>query len=272
MLAPKSEAEFRLRPEGGYLFGEGWLYFCFEGNVFGFVLWGTPSREGIGGLVRLLELELDRTPHVAFVDVRGLVSIEGPAFAALEAYVVSRFDALSRVVIKVSLAHGQGLVAATTAGFLQAVPSPFPAEYFLDPVVALTSLGFSAASEAVRALERAEAHATGVPSVVRELRAHLETGVADATLERAARALSISTRTLQRQLAQAGVTFLEELQHARIRVAKRMLTESSDPITTVAFAVGCASTQNFSALFRKVAGETPTAFRRRCGPPSASRE
>ena len=75
MLDAKTDPAFRQDPEGGFVFGDGWLYFCLDARVYGFVLWGSPTVEGIGRLVELLELELERPLHAALVDVQGLTSI-----------------------------------------------------------------------------------------------------------------------------------------------------------------------------------------------------
>jgi AraC-like DNA-binding protein len=75
--------------------------------------------------------------------------------------------------------------------------------------------------------------------------------------------LGISERTLQRKLGEAGTGYLNELAEARVRAARRLLLESDAPLTAIAYDVGCASLQHFSALFRKRTGESPSAFRRK---------
>ena len=263
MLVAKTDAEFRRAPGGGFVFGEGWLYFCLEGGVYGFTLWGSPTAAAVDALVRVLELELEREPHPAFVDVRALDSITAPPFAALLAYVERHFDALSRVVTRVSIARGDGLTGAAVTGFLDIAASPFPATYGSTPAAALAALGVSHAEEAALALENAQRHAAAVPAVVRDLGVHLEGHLTDATIERAAKALSMSTRTLQRRLAEGGTSFVHELQSARVKVAQRLLLQTDGSLTSIAIEVGCASPQHFSALFRKRMGITPSAFRSR---------
>jgi AraC-like DNA-binding protein len=263
MLVAKTDLEFRRVPEGGFVFGEGWLYFCLDEHVYGFVLWGAPTTAGIRALVRVLELELARPPHAAFVDVRALASISTPAFSELLAYVARHSEELRRVVTHVSIVRGDGLLGATVTGFLDIASSPFPAKYFATPAIALDELGVARAEEISVALDAARDHASGIPAVLRDLAAYVECHLTDATIERSARALAMSTRTLQRRLAEAGTSFVNELQNARVNVARRLLEETTDSLTSIAANIGCASPQHFSSLFRKRVGITPTAFRGR---------
>jgi len=43
--------------------------------------------------------------------------------------------------------------------------------------------------------------------------------------------------------------------------AKRMLRETDLSITTVASAVGCGTPSQFTAMFRRTTGRTPTEYR-----------
>ena len=46
-------------------------------------------------------------------------------------------------------------------------------------------------------------------------------------------------------------------------IAMGMLVDGNAPLTAIAFDVGCASLQHFSALFRRRTQESPSAFRAR---------
>ncbi len=60
-----------------------------------------------------------------------------------------------------------------------------------------------------------------------------------------------------------GNTPLEWLTHERMARAKALLADPRLRITEVALAVGYATPSAFTAVFRKVVGQTPTEFRRR---------
>jgi transcriptional regulator GlxA family with amidase domain len=102
----------------------------------------------------------------------------------------------------------------------------------------------------------------GASAEVRDLAAVLE-AQPTATLASAASSLAVSKRTLQRVLAEHGSSFRGELDAARVRVAQRLLRESSERIARVAIEVGCSSPQQLSGLFRRVVGESPREWRAR---------
>ena len=254
---------FRSRPAGGFLSGSSWIYFCLDERLFGFVLWGTPSTEDMSALVRLLEIELDRPPHAALVDVRGLAVALAPSFEQLADYFRRHADDLARVVTRSAIVKPDGLAGAVAAGFLETVPPTFSATLWSALVPALASLDVERPEEVAAVIERAQAEAAGTPDVLRELHAWLDHHLGDGTLEAAARALAMAPRTLQRRLGEAATSFAEEIQLARVRHAKRMLLETDQAITAIAIDVGCASPQHLSTLFKKHVGETPTAWRAR---------
>ena len=263
VLTAMGAETFRARPAGGFLAGASWIYFCVDPRLFGFVLWGTPSAEDMGDLVRVLEVELDRPPHAAVVDVRRLAVALAPSFEQLADYFRRHADELARVVTRSAIVKPAGLAGAVAAGFMETVPPTFSATLWNDLAPALASLDVDRPEDVAAAIERAQAEASGMPDVLRELHAWLDGHLADGTLEAAARALAMAPRTLQRRLGEASTSFAEEIQRARVRHAKRLLLETDQAITAIAIDVGCASPQHLSTLFKKHVGETPTAWRAR---------
>lgn len=261
MLVAMDAVAFRRKPGGGFLSGASWLYFCVDEHLFGFVLWGIPSDEDMGALVRLLEIELDRPPHAALVDVRALSTALAPSFDQLAGYFRKNARELARVVTRSAIVKSDGLAGAVAAGFLGTVPPTFSATLWDDLAAALVSLEVAAPDDVAAAIVRAHAEAAGTPEIIRRLRAWLEGHPRDGTLEGAARGLAVASRTLQRRLGEVATTFAEELQHARVRAAMKLLLETNDPITTIAIDVGCASPQHLSTLFKRHVGEPPTSWR-----------
>ncbi len=68
-------------------------------------------------------------------------------------------------------------------------------------------------------------------------------------------------RTLQRRLSGEDTTFVAEARKARVRRAKRLLATTDDKVSEIAHAVGSASVQHFTELFREETGTTPAAWR-----------
>ncbi len=60
-----------------------------------------------------------------------------------------------------------------------------------------------------------------------------------------------------------GVTPAEYLSHRRIERAQDLLRSTNLTVTEVCFAIGFGSLGSFSARFRELVGESPSAFQRR---------
>jgi AraC-like DNA-binding protein len=266
VLARTTNDAFRTKPEGAFVAGASWLYFCADASLYGFVLWEVPSENDMAALVRLMEDELVlRPPHAAYVDVRRLRVALSPSFGELAKFFAARADDLARAVTRGAIVRGDGITAAIAAGFMATVPSTFSATTWTEPARALEDLGVAKdrAPALADALDRAYEEAAGTPHVLAALQDWLEDHLADPSLDDAARALAMASRTLQRRLSDADTSFLDEVGKARVRVAQRMMLASDVPVSNVAMDVGCASPQHFASLFKKFVGETPTAWRKR---------
>lgn len=262
ILEKREPSAFRARPEGGFLAGEAWIYFCVDAGLYGFALWGAPAPEDMGALVALLTVELDRPPHMALVDVRELEAALAPSFEALAGYFFANFEKLAEVVTRSAIVKGKGMTGAIAAGFMEQVPPTFGASLASDLTEALVTLGRTT-HDAVRvaaAIEAATNEARSTPGFVRTLQSWLD-GHLEGTIDDAAHALAMATRTLQRRLTEASTSFAEEGRLARVRAAKRMLADTDAPVTTIALDVGCSSPQHLSTLFKQYVGMTPTEWR-----------
>ena len=75
--------------------------------------------------------------------------------------------------------------------------------------------------------------------------------------------LTLSYRQLSRYFVQcAGMTPKEYQMRARIIEAQRLLTETSLPVTTIAYELNYPSSQHFATQFRKLTGDSPGDYRR----------
>lgn len=258
-------------PVGRYVPGACWVHFCASPTLWGFIAWGRPSRQDAVELGRCLVLELDppAVPHASIVDVSRLTGTDTEAFAALDLYLRSFEAKLRRQVLRLALVRPSGLHGAVVAGAFDVLPKPYPVEVFDSTAAALAWLDQDAPSGDPRPSSwlatLSELHATvsSLPPVVAALQALLDERVRSTSIQDAAARLGMSERTLQRRLADADTTFQNELRAARVRVAQRLMLESDEPLTAIAYDVGCASPQHFSALFRQVTGQSPRAWRKK---------
>lgn len=90
-----------------------------------------------------------------------------------------------------------------------------------------------------------------------------EGALADGGVERLASEMGISSRHLRRVIEnEYGVAPIELAQTQRLLMAKRLLTDTSLPLTTVALASGFASLRRFNALFLERYRMNPSQLRK----------
>jgi len=87
------------------------------------------------------------------------------------------------------------------------------------------------------------------------------------TLTEIARSVHASTFHFCKTFKHAtGMTFTQYLSMVRIAKAKKLLANPQARITEVAYEAGFASLTNFNRMFRRIAGQSPTEFRRQLAP------
>ncbi|WP_024541509.1 helix-turn-helix domain-containing protein [Bifidobacterium choerinum] len=74
--------------------------------------------------------------------------------------------------------------------------------------------------------------------------------------------LHTSPRTLQRQLADEGMTFRKQLNHVRLLLSEQYLSSSSMTLDSIAFMLGYAEVNSFIRAFTMWTGKSPTEFRK----------
>ena len=82
-----------------------------------------------------------------------------------------------------------------------------------------------------------------------------------ATIERVASTLGISTRSLQRQLSQQNMSFSKVLQTIRYQRAEYLLAETDLSLTEIATRLGYREQSSFSSAFRSWTGHSPREAR-----------
>ncbi|MDU0342540.1 helix-turn-helix transcriptional regulator [Bosea rubneri] len=95
--------------------------------------------------------------------------------------------------------------------------------------------------------------------VMAQIRAQVLAG--SVSIDRAARPMGTSVRTLQRELDRLGTDFRSLTNAARIQRAIELLRHTNSSITRVSAEMGYSSPANFARAFQKVTGRTPREFR-----------
>ncbi len=76
-----------------------------------------------------------------------------------------------------------------------------------------------------------------------------------------ARHLAMSGRTLQRRLAEQGLSYQNLVDEARRRLAQRLLRDTDYSLVEIAFMTGFAEQSSFTRAFKRWAGQTPRSYR-----------
>jgi AraC-like DNA-binding protein len=91
------------------------------------------------------------------------------------------------------------------------------------------------------------------------LRSYLKDGYPPIGL--AAELARTSVRSLQRELAQSGVSYSDLVQHVRFEQATRLLTQDRTKVIDVALSLGYEDASHFSRAFKRITGVSPRQFR-----------
>jgi AraC-like DNA-binding protein len=103
-------------------------------------------------------------------------------------------------------------------------------------------------------------------SFVRSLHRLIESHAGHArlpSLQTASEMTGLSVRTLKRRLFDSGVTYRELLDRIRFHQACAMLMDSRMSVKEIALELRYANPSNFIRAFHRIAGTTPTEFRRK---------
>jgi AraC-like DNA-binding protein len=269
MRPAASPDELARDPIDRYWLAKSQVVFCRSSTICGAIHWGTPDGNDIRELTQALELA--RHPALAggfavFMDASDIERVDWQPFSELAKYVATRLVEWSKVITKQAVVVPAGPAGPLLAGMVPMMGMAYPMRFFPDTTEALTWLGWGRDPVAVEALDEARklaAGARGVTPTIHQLRTWLATDLIGPTLDSAARALSVSSRTLQRDLQAASTSFTTEVQAARVRAASALLAETDEKIEVIARTVGCGTASQLSTLFRKLVGETPARYRER---------
>ncbi|MEM9573437.1 MAG: AraC family transcriptional regulator [Pseudomonadota bacterium] len=81
------------------------------------------------------------------------------------------------------------------------------------------------------------------------------------TLSDIAASLGMGARTLQRRLAENGVSFQSLVDHARRTLAQQLLRETEYSLAEIAFLAGFSEQSAFTRAFKRWSGQTPRSYR-----------
>ena len=264
MEAASGIEPFLRDPIGHYVVGRHFFIWCRALDFTGSVLWGRPEERDtteIAGIWRELHPRMQSFDVVT--DGSRIESIDAAAFDVLIRSLRDKLPTYARTIRRQAIVHPPGLPGAAIAGLLPTIGSYYQWRIFPEPRDGFAWLdradGAATCDEVTALAERT----TGVSPWRRVLGELLRRTPDDVTLAAAARRMGRSERSLQRDLQRAGTSFRAELEAARVELARALLVDTDLKIDAVARKVGCASAAHFATMFRRVGGETPSAYRER---------
>lgn len=259
-----SATELMAAPIGSYLAGRSFVVWVQSPERLGAFHFGPLDSGDHAALATLFPLPA--SAHLAprydlMHDLGAVEDFDRTSFDFFEAFLARFVDAVAQRTRKLAVVRPRGLAGAAFTGlFHEWVVPRFDAKLCFDRREALAWLDPPATAR--RELD--EVYDTCLqPSLLLTVRELIANDLSSATLESIAQAMSLTPRTLQRQLAELDTCFRDELARARIRVAEVMLLDRDDKIEAIAVQLGFSSASAFSAMFKKVAGEYPGEFRAR---------
>ena len=79
--------------------------------------------------------------------------------------------------------------------------------------------------------------------------------------EKVAAEVCVSSRTLQRRLAEEGTSFRKLVLEVRRQLAEKYISDKAMPLAEISYMQGFADTSSFSRAFKKWTGDPPAIFR-----------
>jgi AraC-like DNA-binding protein len=259
----ESLARYVASPTGTYFAGRGAAVFCASEDLCGVLFWGDPDEADAELVTAAISTSAGAVEHRygLLVDLRRLELIDLRVFDSLGSTLASRFISAGGSVTQVALITPNGSVGAAIAQFFELPMKGVFLRTFVDAKDALVWIGATDPT-LLASLERIPHTSSIADSMLAGLRALVWERPASSTNE-AARRLGTSRRTLQRRLRECGTSFQQEVDAARLGIAKRLMLKTDNPLKWIAVESGYTSLQHFSSSFRARVGLSPSAWRAR---------
>jgi AraC-like DNA-binding protein len=239
------------------------VVYCASPVLLGCTAWGRPAVDDVERMLAAFEGYKSASVAHRFdvvLDGRAIEGVDPDALSVLLSWLAARrAELLDRLRVQYGVI-ADGMTGLLLSGILPMLGETHPFRVVRDTREALCAL--STDGDAIcDELDRVVAQARDTPKALRELRDLLRSGSRGATIERAARSLNVSVRSLQRTLAESGTTFRDEVRDARFAEVQALLVGSDDKVAAVARRVG-VSENALTQLVREKTGVTPAELRK----------
>ncbi len=254
--------EFVRAPAGKWAVAGTTLGWCHSPTLGGTVCWGRPDAATARAAMRLYDAYRQLAPRFdVIIDGSLMEAVLPDAVEVLMNWARAEIDEIKRRVRGSVGVVPPGVDGLALAGISPHLDHPYPIKLVSDAGEGFRRFlpsGGQALAEEVAALVAA---ARGTAPALVGLRSLLRAREGRLSLDEAARALGVSTRSLQRLLADAASSFRAELLDARFEIATRLLSLTDDKVGAVAAHLGITKSA-LSTLVRERTGHRPLDYRR----------
>lgn len=256
-------ADFVRAPQGRAAASERALFWFARPDLRLVAIWGTPSDADASFLMAAMATEIceGAARHASYVDLRDFDHVGADVFQTFLEYMRQHRARFSGAVLKSAIVASPRMSSAAAVGYTRLLGDPFPSQVFERGEDALEWLGFGADAQPLLSDLSSLVQHVREATVVARLHDIWRRDVGHAPIAEAARALGVSARLLQRQLAAAGTTFRDELRRARVERAKVLLRETDEKVYGVALEVGFEKAASLIEAFKRETGMTPQSWR-----------
>jgi AraC-like DNA-binding protein len=264
MRAARTIADFLEAPVGQYVLRRHSIVWCRSSRLCGSAFWGRPDAADVDELVQLYDLDLGPglvVPFDVVTDGRHLTEIDLFAMQRLIRYWVRRIPELATRIGKQAVIRPGGASGIIMAGIYQVFKPQHPLQVFEDAGEAYRWVDPEHGPDAAAELDSLLAGVRDASPPLVALRRYIADNLATVEIARAARAIGLSERSLQRALGEVGTSFRAEVIAARVRAAEQLLAQSDLPIAEIGRMIGCGSAAHFSSLFRRITRQSPAEYR-----------
>lgn len=230
-------------------------------GVHGSITWGKATDQDVVEMCEVFDalLHSPLAGQPSIIDIRALESLSVVAFDRFVRTLSERKSTWQPRAGRQAILHSASFPGALVLGAIQIAAADFELAVFEDSAAAFAWAGASEAEPSVNALR---ASLLDPPDVVRRVRVALAAHDRPLSPQALARALGLSTRSLQRHLAEAGTSVREERTAHLLARAERLLEGTELDLSAIAAMLGLNSPGRLVSLFRAERQTTPGAWRR----------
>lgn len=258
--------EFVAEPIGRCVLGPTYVIWCATPEVHGAIIWGTVDELALRNMMAIGRFILH--PSLAkrrrlLVDCRDVTRVDADVLLGFPALARDRLPIWTATIERQAIIVPGGLAGLLIGGALPSVGASHPMRFTHDFESALAFVDHPAARAAHHTAAHVALSHRGRAVLLTRVRSYLGRELTQATLSRAASALGMSGRSLQRELARLETSFSDELRRARVAAAEALLVHSDLKIDVIALKVGFGNASRMSATLRRELDVTASGLRAR---------